>query len=155
MIVETNIPPAKRNCLILTVAIPVLAVAPASVGQLCQQQQKLIASDAAAGDSFGVSVALSGDTALVGAYADDHPGASNAGSAYVFIRSGSVWTQQAKLVAADAGADDLFSFSVALSGDTVLIGAINDDHEGGNLAGSAYVFVRSGSVWTQQAKLIA
>src|SRR5262245_2799498 len=146
---------AQRNGLILTVTIPALAPAPASAGPSCRQQQKLIASDSAAGDAFGVSVASSDDTALVGAYVDDHPGASNAGSAYVFIRSGSEWTQQAKLVAADAGADDLFGVSVAVWGDPALVGAINDDHEGGTLAGSAYVFVRSGSVWTQQAKLIA
>ena len=115
---------------------------------------KLIASDAAASDSFGRTVAVSGDTAVVGAYQDDDAG-NVSGSAYVFVRSGGVWIQQAKLTASDAAVADQFGYSVALSGDTAVVGAITDDHAGGSDAGSAYVFVRSGTVWTQQAKLTA
>jgi hypothetical protein len=122
-------------------------------GGAWSQQAKLTASDGAAFDFFGYSVALSGDTALVGAYADDIAAGANAGSAYVFTRSGSSWSQQAKLTAGDGAADDWFGYSVALSGDTALVGAYQDDIAAGTNAGSAYVFTRSGSSWSQQAKL--
>lgn len=124
-------------------------------GGIWTEQAKLTASDAAASDEFGWAVAVSGDTALIGACRDNHAGGTDAGSAYVFVRSGSVWTEQAKLMAADAVAGDLFGQSVALDGDTAVIGSVMDSHGGGSSAGSAYVFVRSGGVWTQQAKLIA
>ena len=116
---------------------------------------KLLASDAAADDSLGVSVSVSGDTAVIGADSDDHAGGTNAGSAYVFVRSGGIWTQQAKLAASDAASGDVFGCSVSLSDDTAVIGAFLDSHAAGSGAGSAYVFVRSGGVWTQQAKLTA
>jgi len=124
-------------------------------GTVWTQQAKLTASDAAVNASFGVSVAVSGDTALVGAYTDNHAGGNVAGLAYVFVRSGGVWTQQAKLTASDAAGGDYFGWSVAVSGDTAVIGAVSDDHAGGTNAGSAYVFVRAGGVWTEQAKLTA
>lgn len=116
-------------------------------------QAKLVAEDAAAGDSFGESVAISGTSVAVGAYGDDD-GGSSSGSAYVFIREESAWTQQAKLTADDAAEDDHFGRSLALSGDTVVAGASGDD-DGGTSSGSAYVFTREGSLWTQQAKLTA
>ncbi len=122
-------------------------------GSSWTQQAKLVASDAAMSDRFGGSVALDGDTAVIGALRDDHSAATDAGSAYVFTRTGSSWTQQAKLIAGDAAASDKLGFSVALSGDTALVGAMNDDFPATADAGSAYVFVRSGSTWTQQAKL--
>jgi len=124
-------------------------------GEAWTQQAKLTASDAAAKDWFGVSVSVSGDTAVIGAYHDDHAGKTDAGSAYVFVRSGEVWTQEAKLTAPDAAAPDLFGASVSVSGDTAVIGAYQDSHTDGTAVGSAYVFVRSGGVWTQQAKLTA
>ncbi len=123
-------------------------------GTTWTQQAKLVAADAAAYDVFGCSVSLSADTALVGAYVDDHAGGSNAGSAYVFVRSGTTWTQQAKLIATDPATSDLLGHSVSLSGDTALLAADGDDHAGGSDAGSAYVFVRSGTTWTQQTKLV-
>ena len=117
------------------------------------RQGKLIASDAAAEDYFGLSVAVSGDIAVVGAYGDDDAG-DQSGSAYVFVRSGSVWSQQAKLTASDAAAGDYFGTSVAVSGETALIGA-NGDDEVGQRSGAAYVFVQSEGIWSQQAKLTA
>ncbi|APR75713.1 Fibronectin type III domain protein [Minicystis rosea] len=114
------------------------------------QQQKLTASDGALIDNFGCSVAVSGDTALVGAYGK----ASLTGAAYVFVRSGSVWAQQQKLTASDGAPNDSFGFSVAVSGDAAVVGAYQDGDNGTN-SGSAYVFARSGSVWSQQQKLIA
>ncbi len=118
------------------------------------QQQKLTASDGAMGDWFGGSVALSGDTVLVGAYRDDFGTNTDQGSAYVFTRTNGVWTEQQKLAATDGAGDDLFGESVALSGDTALMGSQHDDDNGSD-SGSAYVFVRNGTTWTQQAKLTA
>ncbi|MCC6551862.1 MAG: hypothetical protein IT372_02420 [Polyangiaceae bacterium] len=117
------------------------------------QQAKLLASDGAYADQLGISVAVSGDTALVGADGDDEMG-DHSGSAYVFVRSGAAWTQQTKLLAAEGQAVDWFGMHLALGGDTAVIGAPGDD-DLGNHAGSAYVFARSGAVWTQQAKLLA
>ena len=125
------------------------------IGGVWTQQAKLTASDAAANEEFGVLVALSGDTAVVGAHLDDNTGGTDAGAAYVFVRSGTVWTEQVKLTASDAAASDFLGGSVAISGHTAVVGAYQDDHAGGINAGSAYVFVRSGGVWTEQAKLIA
>ena len=119
-------------------------------GTSWSQEAKLTASDGAAEDFFGISVALSGDTALVGAYLDDNL----SGSAYVFVRSGTTWSQQVKLTASDAVAGDRFGRSVALSGDTALVAApLKGD--AGHGSGSAYVFVRSGTSWSQQVKLTA
>jgi hypothetical protein len=126
-------------------------------GSVWTEQAKLTASDPAQGDQFGYAVALHGDTAVVGSPSDDHAGGSNAGSVYVFTRSGpgEPWTQQARLSAADADADDRFGYRVAIDGDSALIGTPVDEHSAGANAGSAYVFVGAGSSWTQQAKLIA
>jgi len=125
-------------------------------GGVWTQQAHLFASDGAAFDYFGVSVAIFGDTAVVGAWDDDTPGGPDAGSAYVFVRSGGVWTEQAHLFASDGAADDHFGgVYIAISGDTAVVGANSDDTPGGWDAGSAYVFVRSGGVWTEQAHLFA
>jgi hypothetical protein len=123
-------------------------------GTTWTEQQKLLASDGAAIDWFGFSIALDGDTALFAASQDDDNGA-NSGSAYVFTRTGTTWTEQAKLVASDGAQGDLFSgYAVSLDGDTAVIGAYQDDDNGAN-SGSAYVFTRTGTTWTQQAKLVA
>lgn len=114
------------------------------------QQQKLVASDGAPGDLLGSSVALDGDTAVVGAPLDDD-GGNNSGSAYAF--AGAVWAQQAKLVAPDAAADDLFGHSVGISGQTAVVGAYADDDHGSG-SGSASAFVRD-AAWTHSAKLTA
>ena len=122
-------------------------------GTTWTQQAKLLASDGAAGDFFGWSVALSGDTALIGAKWDNDNG-DQSGSAYVFTRTGTTWTQQAKLLASDGEMYDDFGYSVSLSGNTALIGVDGDDDNGAE-SGSAYVFTRNGTTWTQQAKLLA
>jgi hypothetical protein len=102
-----------------------------------------------------MSVALSGNTAVIGAVCDDNSSINDAGSAYIFVRSGSTWTEQAKIVASDAGANDEFGVSVAISGDTVLVGAARDDNTAGIDAGSVYVFSRKVSSWSEQARLVA
>ncbi len=124
-------------------------------GTTWTQQAQLTAADGAAGDLFGSSVAFSGDTALVGAPADDSGANTNQGSAYVFTRSGTTWTQQAQLTAADGAGSDNFGTTVALSGDTAIVGASFDDVGANVDQGSAYVFTRSGTAWTQQAQLTA
>ncbi len=116
-------------------------------------EAKLTAAAADVNDQFGISVSISGDTAIVGAYLDDDL-AHDAGAAYVFVRSGVLWTQQAKLTAHDAAADDQLGRSVSVSGDTAVVGAWSDD-DAGSWSGSAYVFVRSGTTWSEQAKLTA
>jgi len=109
-------------------------------GSTWTQQAKIQASDIQAGDQFGKSVAIDGDTIVVSAPNED-TGASNAGSLYVFTGSGSTWTQQAKIQASDKESSDRLgelSRSVAIDGDTIV-----------------YIFTRSGSTWTQQAKIQA
>jgi hypothetical protein len=119
------------------------------------QLAKLVASDAAADDAFGLNVALSGDVAVVGAPGDDDAGDAS-GSAYVFRRAGDgTWNQEANLVASDAAAWDLFGIKVALSGDVAVVGAPDDD-DAGSSSGSAYVFRRAGDgTWSEEAKLVA
>jgi hypothetical protein len=121
-------------------------------GSSWTQQALLTASDGAGGDYFGESAAISGETVVVGADSDDHAGGTDAGSAYVFVRTGTSWSQQAKLIASDAAANSYFGSSVAVSGDTAIVTAILDDHVAAN-AGAAYVFVRNGTSWSQQANL--
>ncbi len=146
-------------------------------GTVWTQQAYLKAGNAEAKDEFGISVAVAGDTVVVGAEFE----ASNAtgvngnptdnsafgsGAAYVFTRSGTVWTQQAYLKAGNAGVTDYFGVSVAVSGDTVVVGALgeasnatgvngNSSNNSADYAGAAYVFTRSGTLWTQQAYLKA
>ncbi len=118
-------------------------------------QTNLTAGDASAFDNFGHSVALSGDSALIGAMGDDIDMTLNAGSAYVFVRSSNVWSQQGRLNANPLGQNDFFGHSVALSGDTALVGTAAADTTAGVDAGAAFVFTRAGSTWTQQAQLKA
>ena len=122
-------------------------------GTTWSQQVKLTAADTAADDAFGQSIALSGDTVVIGAPHDDDKG-NDSGSVYVFTRSGTTWSQQVKLTAADGAEGDVFGISIAFSGDTIVIGADLNDEKALN-AGAVYVFTRSGSSWSQQAKLTA
>jgi len=112
------------------------------------EQAKLVASDGAAWDYFGVSVSISGDYAIVGAYYDGDKG-TNSGSAYIFKRDGTSWPEQAKLTASDGAAWDNFGVSVSISGDYALVGTYGDYSE------SAYIFNRDGTSWPEQEKLLA
>lgn len=101
---------------------------------------------------LGMSISMSGSTAIIGApYRPESIGAQ--GAAYVFVDNGSQWKQQQRLVPADGAAYVGFGQSVAISGDTAVIGAPADDKDIGNVRGSAYVFVRSGGSWIQQQRL--
>lgn len=129
------------------------AIFPLVIDPMWSQQALLLGNDSAASDVFGDAVAVSGDTAVIGAPSNDTP-AGSTGAAYVFVRSGATWTQQAKLVSNDAAPSDHFGRAVDISGDTVVVGAEGDD-DAGPVSGAAYVFVRNGTTWGQQAKLTA
>src|SRR5262249_50061928 len=111
------------------------------------EEQKLVASDGIASDGFGTSVALADARAVVGAPGTD----TSRGAAYVFVRSGSSWTEEQKLVAADGVASDNFGNAVALAGARALVGAYWTD----GLRGAAYVFVLDGVSWAEEQKLVA
>jgi uncharacterized delta-60 repeat protein len=122
-------------------------------------QTKIVASDGAAGDQFGARVAISGDIAVVGANRDDVDGKVDQGSAYVFVRNGANWDQQARLTASDGLAGDQFGSAVDISGNTVVVGARYADLYGyvgpgyaNNNEGKAYVFTRSNASapWVEQ-----
>ena len=140
------------------------------------QEAYLKASNTASQDYFGFSVSASGNTVLVGASledggatgvnGDEGDGAPNAGAAYVFTRGGTTWGQEAYLKASNTDPGDYFGYSVAVSGDTAVVGAYReasnatgvDGDQGDNsayLAGSAYVFARDGTDWSQQSYLKA
>lgn len=123
------------------------------------QQTKLTAADGAKNYYFGmsnVSLSQDGNTLAIGCIQEDHSSKIDAGSVYVYTFSGSTWTQQAKLVANDAAANDFFGSAVSISadGNTVCIGAYQDDNAQLN-TGCGYIFQRTGNTWTQQAKLTA
>lgn len=117
-------------------------------------QAKLLAADAAMADYLGFATAISGDTAVAGAPYADVSSQDDAGAVYVFTRAGTNWTQQQKLTASDAGSDDNFGQTLAISGDTIIVGAPYD-YVGTVKSGSAFVFTRTAGHWTQQAKLSA
>jgi hypothetical protein len=132
-----------------------------------QQQQKLVASGVNSRkveDFFGDSVSIYGDTIVVGSSQSyDENGAnfvSKAGAIYVFTRSGTVWTQQQKLVADSRNVEDFFGYSSHVYEDTIVAGAYGHSFDVNGLnstysAGAAFVFTRSGTVWAQQQKLVA
>ncbi|MDH5694411.1 MAG: FG-GAP repeat protein, partial [Gammaproteobacteria bacterium] len=143
------------------------------------QQAYVKALNADAGDLFGYSVALEGDTLVVGVPSEQGDASStaknpnnnipitdfSAGAVYVFTRSNGVWSLQAYLKASNADADDGFGWSVALSGDALVVGALLEDGDASSTAaipndnapgaGAVYVFTRTGTSWSQQAYLKA
>ena len=118
-------------------------------------QAALMDPGALAGDGFGGAVALDGDTALIGVDNRTVDGQGHAGAAYVYVRSGGIWSLQAELTAAAPAANDRFGSSVALDGDTALVGAGGRTVGGQYYAGAAFVFARSGTGWSLQAELTA
>ena len=114
---------------------------------------KITVDDGEEGDQFGYSISSYGNTIAVGALFDDDMGTSS-GSAYVFVRSANSWTQEAKLTADDGAVTASFGRSISIYRDTIAVGAYADDAVGID-SGSVYIFVRSGTSWTQQTKLVA
>ncbi|CAM4021771.1 FG-GAP repeat protein [Pseudoalteromonas byunsanensis] len=124
-------------------------------GKQWHQQAKLMASDGANTDIFGVRVALFGDTALISARRDDIEGiGTDAGSAYIFERAKGKWSQTQKLIAPDGKADDRFARGVALYQDTALISAMHHDAKADN-AGALYVFKKQQGLWRYTSKILA
>lgn len=121
---------------------------------LWYQEDSFSGSDVVNGDSFGLSVDISGDWAVVGSPFDDNAKGSNAGSAYLFQWNGSAWVQRSKIVAGDGAANDNFGWSVAIDGDYAVVGAPTDNNQRGTNAGSIYVFRRSGTSWVQETKQV-
>ena len=120
-----------------------------------KQHAKLIPEDLAKSDALGEAVDIQGDTVIAGAPGHTHGGVRFAGAVYVFVRDGDAWREQAKLTADDAAPSDQFGVSVDIEGDTVIVGSLLNDAGGTKDAGAAYIFVRDGNTWKQQAKLIA
>ena len=139
-------------------------------GASWSMQSRLSASDPGAGDAFGWSVSVSGESVAVGAPFED--GSSNsiadnlaeaAGAVYVFTRSGLSWSEQSRIKAANAGAADGFGYSVALSGNDLVVGAPFESSNGTGVngggvtddsamsAGAAYLFARTGTAWAQHS----
>lgn len=121
-------------------------------------QRLLPDEDIESQDFFGHSVSISGNTMVVGAPGDDVGSNDNQGSVYVFVRTGETWTKQTRLIqdSMDGAADDSFGHTVAISGDTVIVGAPYDDINAANDdLGAAYIFVRSGTTWSQQGSKLA
>jgi len=114
-------------------------------------EQKLTASDGAYSDYFGFSVSISGDYTIVGAWQN---GSNDEGAAYIFRKTGSNWGDEQKLTASDGEGYDNFGFSVSISGDFAIIGAIGGNH---NIdpSGAVYIFRRDGLFWMEEEKLSA
>lgn len=125
-----------------------------TVGETVEGSGAATAPPEGAPSEFGASLALSNDTALIGAYRDERPGEEDAGVAYVFERSSDGWARSAALTPADRDPGDHFGVSVAVLDDTVLVGAYRDEDPNGAEAGAAYVFERRTGEWTETAKLV-
>jgi hypothetical protein len=122
------------------------------------QQAKLTASNGLYDDGFGLSVSISGNYAVVGAWGKDVFNVTNRynqGAAYVFVRNGTTWTQQQILYASDGTTDDHFGQAVAIDGTLILISSMFDDVGLNDNQGSVYVFSYSGNNWIEQAHLFA
>ena len=152
-------------------------------GTTWSQEAYLKASNAEAGDGYGYAVSISGDTIVVGAYREYSSQStitngttsstdnsySLSGAAYVYKRSGTIWSQEAYLKASNANSSDQYGQSVSISGDTLVVGAFLEDSSqttitngttssadnSANNSGAAYVYKRSGTIWSQEAYLKA
>ncbi len=116
------------------------------------QQAKLDPPSPVGFQHFGHSVAIDGDTILVGIASQDF---NEKGRAHVFVRTGTTWSYQTQLTASDGAANDQFGYSVAVTGDTAVVGAFQDQIGANGFQGSAYVFTRTATAWTQRQKLTA
>lgn len=123
----------------------------AGIGSKFVQQFSYSDEGVSIGDATGTDIAISGDTAVVGAPFDSAVGRTDAGSAYILVQQGSQWTKQAKLRANDFANRLHFGSCVAISGDTAVIGASPDNYS--SYSGAVYVFVRNGTAWSQQARI--
>ena len=142
--------------IVLTAGIVVLATVDQCRAQSVCQDARLTASDPGVFESFGYSVALSGDTAIVSAQWDSELG-TEAGAAYIFRLDPdtSIWIEQQKLLASDGDGGEHFGRSVIIEGDTAMIGATSHVHSGATGNGSVYIFQYDGSTWIEQQEFFA
>lgn len=126
-----------------------------TAGTWTETQKLLPPTPVPGADEFGFSVALAGDTAVIGNPGRTVSGAARAGAIHVFTRSGGAFSQAALLTAADGAAGNRLGESVAYAGTTILAGAPLGDAPTPADSGAAYVFTGSGATWTEQAKLLA
>jgi hypothetical protein len=124
-------------------------------GGAWSQQAELTASDGGDGDHFGNSLGISGETVVVGAVRHIDPQGNAVGSAYAYVRSGGSWVEQARLVPPVTQTGDVYGFSVAISGDIAVVGAMAEDVSGAANAGAAYSFRRTGTTWGPAARYTA
>jgi hypothetical protein len=120
-------------------------------GNTWAQQQKLTGSENSPSDSFGLSVGVKGDTIVCGAFGNSDFNTITWGTAYVFTRTNNVWNERQKLSASDASDFNSFGVRVALSENTIIVGAIGN----AGFSGAVYVFTFNGSIWVEQQKLRA
>lgn len=121
------------------------------------QQALLKASNVGNGDNFGYSVDISGNTIVVGAR-DASGSTMRSGLAYVFTRNSTTWSEQAILEASNPGLFDRFGIAVAIDGDTIVVGASEEDGDDSGTqdkAGAAYIFTRTGTSWSSATKITA
>lgn len=116
--------------------------------------QVLVSSDLADGDRFGGSIAVSGDTAVIGAWTKDSPAGVDSGAVYVFQFVDGVWSGTQGLIPSQLDSVDYFGISVAIHNDVLVAGAASDCADG-DWCGSAFVFRFDGSSWVEEAKLVA
>ncbi|MBT7616234.1 MAG: hypothetical protein HN590_02985, partial [Calditrichaeota bacterium] len=106
--------------------------------------------EADSADFFGWSVNIYGESVIVGA-----PHHEDSGSVYFFTCEGEEWTEQTRLNASDAEAEDRFGYTVSIIEDSAIIGAHGNNHNGNDLSGSAYIFIKEGDDWIERSKLMA
>ena len=131
----------------LTLLVPITGACAQTLADLYPELQTLVASDGAAEDKFGASVAIFGDTLAVGVGSDDVGGNVDQGSVRVFMRSGNGWVLQQTLTASAGAAGDQFGASVALYGDTLVVGIPGDDIGANSNQGSVETYMRNGAAW--------
>lgn len=147
---------SNRSSRVLSFFLPILSVIIlASPGWAAPLQREFYATDGAAGDSFGYSLALQDKTAVVSAPGATIGGNVAQGAVYVFRYADGTWTQVAKLSADDGAAYDDFGSGVSFDGNTIIVGAPNAVVNGNGGQGAAYIFTLSGGTWRQTQKLLA
>jgi hypothetical protein len=137
---------------IMVLAVP-LGADETVLGETKWIEHKILASDGAAGDYFGINVSISDNHAIVGATSDDEPD-TDTGAVFIFENHGAGWIQTAKLIASDASAIDYFGYGVSICGNHAMVGEAWDDDNGTD-SGSVYIFEKYGAAWIQVAKLTA
>ena len=147
------VPKRRLSGVLVLVASCCLACAPSPKRVSLSNARKVKADDGTPNDHFGISVSISGDRAIVGAYGVDDNGPQS-GAAYIFRRSGRKWAQEAKLLAFGGRMNDHFGISVSIAGSTAVVGARGGIDRGAQ-SGAAYIFRLGAAGWEQEAKLTA